>query len=120
MDDGRILSPREVYNEILEEEDEIAAWAKRRSRAFVDPTFVVQQEVRNILQLLPNPGIGDRADPFVIAEAKVRGLAVVTYEGRNFGGPTRRWWSKMPGLCQQFGVSCCLMPVPLQRLGGRF
>lgn len=61
------------------------------------------------------------ADPFVIAEAKVRGFTVVTYEGRSFSGiPHRRWDRTMPGICQRLSVSCRTLPEALTALGGAF
>jgi hypothetical protein len=59
-----------------------------------------------------NPGFRDRADPFVIAEARVRGFAVVTYEGTNTftGQRARRWTEKMPGVCQTPRVPCRIVP----------
>jgi hypothetical protein len=42
----------------------------------------------------------------VIAEAKLRDLTVVTYEGRTFSGaPTRRWDRQMPCICQRHSVA---------------
>jgi hypothetical protein len=57
----------------------------------------------------------------VIAEAGVRGFTVVTYEGRSFSGvSTKNWASKMPGICQQFGVECQTLPEALTMLGALF
>ena len=53
---------------------------------------------------LPKPGIRDKADPWVIAEARVRGLMVVTYEGRTFGGTqTVKASTKMPPYARSWG-----------------
>src|SRR6266567_8153402 len=77
--------------------------------------------VSAIYATFPNPGIRDAADPWVIAEAKVRGLTVVTYEGRSFAGvPTKRWARSMPGICQHEGVLCVTLPEALTALGGQF
>src|SRR6266567_6311910 len=79
--------------------------------------------VSAIYATFPNPGIRDAADPWVIAEAKIRGLAVVTYEGRTFSGvPTseRRWAKSMPGICRRLGVGCVTLPEALGELGGEF
>jgi hypothetical protein len=119
--DGRAISPREVFVELMRKDDEVAAWAKQRGVGFVEPTEPVQRESGVIYAAFPNPGIRDAADPWVIAEAKTRGLAVVTYEGRTFSGvPTRRWDKAMPGICQHHGVACVTLPEALGRLGGQF
>lgn len=121
MHSGRIIAPREVFVELTRKDDDVSKWAKQRAAVFVEPTPEVQQEAGRILSLLPNPGVRDGADPFVIAEAKVRGYTVVTYEGRSFSGaPTRNWHRKMPGICQHVSVSCCTLPEALTRLGGSF
>jgi hypothetical protein len=120
MSDGRIITPREVLNELTRKDDEVAAWAKQLASLFVEPGEEVQREAGQIYAMLPNPGLRDGADPFVIAEAKVRGLTVATYEGRNFGGPTKNWAKRMPGICQNLGVSCCTLPEALHGLGATF
>ncbi len=64
---------------------------------------------------------GDGADPFLIAEARHRGLTVVTYEGRSFSGiPTRRWERSMPGICTKFAVPFATLPEALGMLGVTF
>jgi hypothetical protein len=117
--DGRIVAPREVYAELKEKDDEVFAWAKKRRSKFVDPTEEVQREVGPIMAMLPKPGVRDRADPFVIAEAKVRKFTVVTYEGTNTltGKPTAAADKKMPGICKRCGVECCIVPAGLKLLG---
>jgi len=59
----------------------------------------------------------------LIAEARVRDLTVVTYEGRTFSGaPTseQRWSRSMPGICLRLGVDCVTLPEALGELGGSF
>jgi hypothetical protein len=59
--------------------------------------------------------------PSAIAKAKVRGITVVTYEGRSFSGVrTKRWARSMPGICQHEGVACATLPEALAALGGQF
>lgn len=119
VDGGQIILPREVYSELEAKDDELLAWAKARRRRFVNPSDKVQQEVGPIAAMFPRRGIRDRADPWVIAEAKVRGFVVVTYEGTNAatGEPTRGAEQKMPGICKQLGIECCIVPAGLTRLG---
>jgi hypothetical protein len=121
MADGRIVPPREVYREIVAMDDEHAAWAKSLSALFVDPTSDVQRAAGVIYQMFPGAGRRDGADPFVVAEAQVRGYTVVTYEGRSFSGvPTRRWHRTMPGICGHVGVKCATLPEALAMLGASF
>jgi hypothetical protein len=111
-----------VYRELTAKDDDIAGWAKARSGTFVDPSVEVQHAVGGIFQQFSaGSGRRDGADPFVIAEARVRGFSVVTYEGRSFtGSPTRNWERRMPGVCRHFGVPCGTLPEALTMLGGTF
>jgi hypothetical protein len=119
--DGRILSPRAVFTELSQMDDDLFTWSKGFRDAFVDPSPEVQAVAGDIQALLPNPGVRDKADPWVIAEAKIHSLTVVTYEGVTFAGaPTLKANTKMPGLCQNLGVSCVILPVALGALGGSF
>lgn len=121
LDDSRVISPREVYTELMKKEDDVCAWAKQRVALFVDPGQATQREAGAIYATFPNPGIRDAADPWVIAEAKLRGYTVVTYEGRTFSGaPTRRWDRQMPGICERNDVPCVTLPEALGKLGGSF
>jgi hypothetical protein len=121
MEDGRIVAVREVYRELVAKDDEIAEWVKDRSELFIDPTEEVQRAVGAVYALFPNPGRRDGADPFVIAQAQISNLAVVTYEGRTFSGvPTRHWERSMPGICRHVGVPCLTLPEALTALGASF
>jgi len=51
----------------------------------------------------------DKADPFVIAEAKLAGFAVATYEGRSPTGSVARAKARIdniPTICEKFEVRC--------------
>lgn len=121
LEDGRVLSPREVYNELVRKDDDVARWAKRGIQRFVYPTAEVQRLAGVIYRSFPNPGVRNDADPWVIAEAKAKRLTVVTYEGQTFAGvPTKRWARSMPGICRHHGVPCYTLPEALGRLGGSF
>jgi hypothetical protein len=121
MTDGRILPPREVFRELTAKDDDIAEWAKDLAGLFVDPSPEVQRAAGTIYAMFPGAGRRDGADPFVVAEAKVRGFTVVTYEGRSFTGvPTRRWHRAMPGICARVEVPCVTLPEALAALGASF
>ena len=105
--DGRIVLTREVYRELTVYDDDLAAWINVHQAAVVEPTEEVQRDAGRILAEFPGSGARNAADPFIVAEALVRRLAVVTYEGRTFSGvPHARWHRSMPGVCQHFGVDC--------------
>lgn len=121
MVSGLILSPREVYKELGAKDDDLKAWSRQYSNAFINPDQQVQLEAGKIQAHFPDAGVRDVADPWVIAEAKVKGLTVVTYEGRSFSGvPTLKASTKMPGICQIENVPCVTLPEALQALGGNF
>jgi hypothetical protein len=122
MADGRIVAPRAVYLELDDKDDEVFKWAKGLKQHFCEPTEAVQRLAGAIEATLPKPGVRDQADPFVIAEAELRGFTVVTYEGTNTitGARTKRWHEKMPGVCHQRNIACCIVPQALGMLGGQF
>jgi hypothetical protein len=118
IDAGTVILPREVYRELTAIDDDLAKWIKQRTGAVVEPTQQVQREAGLILQAFPNIGVRNAADPFIVAEAKIRSLTVTTYEGRTFSGvPHARWHRSMPGVCQHFHVPCCTLPEALAGLG---
>lgn len=121
MSDGRIVAPREVFRELTAKDDDLAAWTKTQAGCFVEPSEDVQRAAGVIYGMFPGAGRRDGADPFVVAEAQVRGFTVVTYEGRSFSGvPTARWHRTMPGICKHFGVPCVTLPEALTLLGASF
>lgn len=121
MSDGRIISPRMVWTELKAHDDDLFRWAKDFRDSFIDPTEAVQREAGRIEAELPPSRTRGLADPWVIAEARIRELTVVTYEGQTFAGvPTRRWPSSMPGICNKLGVDFCTLPEALARLGASF
>jgi len=106
---GRITSVREVYNEIKDGDDQLAAWAKENRDIFADPTveelaFVArifqvrhfQAMVRQQERLKGSPV----ADPFVIARAQVHQACVVTQE------TLRSNAARIPNVCEHFDVAC--------------
>jgi len=118
IDDGRIVIPREVYREIVEQDDAISELVKRHKNAVMDPSQDVQARAGVLEQEFASSALRDRADPFVMAEAEVRRFSVVTYEGITFAGtPARGAEKKLPAICSRHGVACCTLAQALQRLG---
>lgn len=105
---GRFVISDEVHDE-LQRKDEVArGWCERRKDAIVVPTDgEVVVAVRAVLRdhpLLVKAMKGrNRADPFVIAVASVRGAVVVTGEGSD--GTASR--PKIPYVCGEMGIECC-------------
>jgi hypothetical protein len=121
LHDGRAIAPREVYGELTAKDDDVATWAKARPEGFVDPSEDVQRVAGVIYMSFPQGVLRNAADPWVIAEARMRRWTVVTYEGRTFAGvPTRNWHRSMPGICQHHSVACITLPEALGELGGSF
>ena len=118
IDDGRVIVPREVYREILDQDDEISRLLKQHQSAVVDPSREVQARAGQLQSEFPKPGLRDKADPFVMAEAESRKLTVVTYEGITFtGAPARGAEKKMPAICKRLGIDCGTLSDALRRLG---
>jgi hypothetical protein len=117
--DRRIIVPREVYRELMAQDEEAADWIREYEKNVVEP----EQEVQELAGLYQREfetqgGARNAADPWVLAEAKHRDFIVVTYEGRSFRGvPTTRWHRSMPGICQHFGIPCRTLPEALGMLG---
>jgi hypothetical protein len=106
IDAGRAIAPHEVYEELDVQDDELHKWVKARREEFIAPTDrSVMLQARAVLDRHPNltkAGTGrNRADPFVIALATLRGAAVVTGE---LGGTLNR--PKIPFVCDDLGVGC--------------
>lgn len=105
---ARIISVREVLNEISDREDPLADWARAQRDIFPQPSneelaFIAeifqvrhfQSLVRNEERLKGKPV----ADPFVIAKAKVIHGCVVADELLKPNA------AKIPNVCEHFGVT---------------
>lgn len=118
IDDGRIVLVREVYREVRQQEDAISELVNRHAAAVVEPSEQAQVLAGDYQAKYFKTGLRDRADPFVMAEARLRAASVVTYEGITFSGkPARGAERKLPGLCRTEGITVCTLPQALQALG---
>lgn len=113
MDDlataGNLLVPEEVFEELKAQDDDLLNWVKTRSGVIVVPTSrAVMLEARAILadhEGLTKAGTGrGRADPFVIALARLSDCPVVTQEQ---GGTATK--PRIPFVCTGRGISCMSM-----------
>ena len=69
INSDRLVSPKEVLDEIRQIDDNLADWAKKQDKLFKDPTMKQIELVREILKKCPSL-IKDRpydADPWVIS-----------------------------------------------------
>jgi hypothetical protein len=107
---GKLVSVREVFNEIGSSGDSLAIWAKeQKNKLFLESTseelkFVgeifrvrhFQAMIRKQERLKGKPV----ADPFVIARAKISGACVVTQEKKTENA------AKISNVCNHFGIPC--------------
>ena len=124
VSEGKLISVREVYNEINSQEDALTNWAKEeKDKLFSKPTieefrFVseifkvkhFQAMIRNKERLQGKPV----ADPFVIARAKVLNCQVVTTE------VFRDNSAKIPNVCKHFSVQCINLEGFMEQEGWTF
>lgn len=109
MDDaltsGMVVVPEAVMDELDKKSKDAHAWLKQRSAAIIGYEAKVQAEAKALLAAHPKLVMAKKvafaADPFVIATAKVHGLAVVSEEGR--GSPNK---PHIPDVCQLNSVEC--------------
>ena len=118
--DSRLLVPAEVLAELERQDDELLAWVKERADSIVIPTTrALMLEVRAILEEFPHltkTGTGrGKADPFVIALAKLRNMPVVTLEQ---GGSAQK--PRIPYVCRQRNIHCMATLDVIRAEGWRF
>ncbi|HME23821.1 MAG TPA: DUF4411 family protein [Acetobacteraceae bacterium] len=121
---GNIVSTREALREIEDgAPDDLLEWAKRNSKLFATPTaaegaFVARiYGVRHFQQNIEQQKLlkgGKNADPFVIAKAAVEGRAVVTMEQLKPNA------TKIPNICQHFGIKCLTLEEFMDEQGWEF
>ncbi len=101
---GRIVAPDEVLRELHQKDDEVHAWAAAQSGMFVPLDEDIQRTVADTMSRCPSlvkpSERRGKADPFVIALARVRNLTVVTAER------SQSSLRKIPGACAHLGVPC--------------
>ncbi len=105
---GKLISVREVFNEIGSSEDSLANWAKeQKNTLFLESTVEELQFVGEIFQVRHFQAMIRKqerlkgkavADPFVIARAKISGAHVVTQEKNTENA------AKIPNVCDHFGI----------------
>ena len=110
IDKGKLVVPREVFEELKAPKDALLEWMKARDHVVVELDLDQQEALRTLQGHLPGfidpESTKNVADPFVIALAAARSATVVTEEKpRRNSGPF-----KIPDGCQAMGVRCiCLL-----------
>jgi hypothetical protein len=117
---GDLRASPMVLLELQRQDDDLYAWAAAKPEMFIDLDEAQQQEVREIMANhdgLVRPA-EDRvnADPFVIALARCRGLAVASEERRS-GNPDT---PKIPNVCAARGIRCVNLLGLMGDLGWTF
>lgn len=124
VEDGRLVSTREVFREIEDGPIEtLLEWAKQNRQLFATPTaeegafvariYAVPRFQQNIEQKKLLRG-GKVADPFVITRAARENRAVVTVEVIKPNAV------KIPNICAHFGVRCLSLPEFMESEGWTF
>lgn len=103
---GRLECPPQVYDELIDAQDELADWARQRraSRLFVQPGIEAQNIFgvigQHVVARYPNNQARrrflGRADPWVIAHAAAVGATVVSMEQRVPAGSQQ---VRVPNVC---------------------
>lgn len=104
IDQGRVLISEEVYLEASKKDAVVKSWCdERKDSILVETDATIAAEVAEILKDHPKlVGVmkdRSRADPFVIAVARLRSAAVVT--GESHGSANK---PKIPFVCEDRGV----------------
>ena len=123
-DVGTVASSSVVYGElVLDSEDELADWAKRRRGPplFMDPDEDVQRAYRTIADHVLESYEGNqadiflrKADPWLIAHAIASEGKVATQETRV---DPRSKKIKIPNICDAFGIETVNMYQMMRELG---
>jgi len=107
VEDGEIIAPDEVLNELEKKEDSLAKWAVDKKEMFCVLDEDLQKLARRVLKRFPRlvdaSASVPEADPFVIALARKTKGTVVTGEK-----PTGKLDSNphIPDVCVHYGIKC--------------
>ncbi|MGB8315471.1 MAG: DUF4411 family protein [Aestuariivirga sp.] len=119
MDEGRLRSSIEVYNELEKKDDELFKWCKeRKERMFVEIDDECQQHVTHIMTTYPRlvDTVKGRsgADPFVIALAATNNPKMIVVTEENPGK------MKIPDVCNAENMEWCGLADLIEREDWKF
>jgi hypothetical protein len=109
MSEKRIVSVREVFNEVKDYNDRLSDWAKKNQLFFPEP---IEEEMDFVKQIFQVTGFQTMvkeqsrlqgkpvADPFVIASANCKKGCVITEE------VSKPKSAKIPNVCDHFKIQC--------------
>jgi hypothetical protein len=84
LNNSTIISHQEVYNELLNKLDDLSKWTKERKQCFYQHDFIEESKIiTKIGEKYENFIIKPKefyADPWIIAQAKVKSLKIITEE----------------------------------------
>jgi Domain of unknown function (DUF4411) len=118
-ENGTIVAPIDVLNELEKQKDDLYVWAKRTPQMFIEPDRDVMEVFTAIVNDHPNfmkvDSTKSGADPFVIALAESKEFTVVTYEtfAKQNAAP------KIPNVCSARNVRCAQLVDVLREEGFR-
>ena len=122
---GDLISPEDVRSE-LRNPAELAKWAKKHDQMFIELDDAVQESLREVLadaqrtleqqglQFLPKDL---KADPIVVALAKIDKRVVVSHETPLRGDRGR---PKIPDLCKRHGLQHIGLAELIEAKGWKF
>lgn len=119
---GRFFISEEVWEEAKKKTDVVKSWCERdRTGKLIVPTDgAITREVQAILKGTPRMVMNlkgrNRADPFVVALAKLRDATAVTGEGDD-GNENH---PKIPYVCDKLAVPCMRFTALIRSEGWRF
>jgi hypothetical protein len=97
---GDLRASREVLDELLRQDDDLAQWAKDQEDLFLEDSEAVQDAVTVLMDKYYKPDKPDKgingADPFVISLAMTTGPAVTVISGEKPGSEEN---PKIPYVC---------------------
>ena len=116
---GLLISPKEVYRELQQRDDELFNWAKDHKMMFIaldeEQTNQVKIIMSKFRKLTNDEKTTPDADPFVVSLAMSRAWIVITSERSNPGGKPR-----IPDVCTHYSVKCIKLLQFLRERGWKY
>lgn len=105
IEEGRFISPEEVWKELEERGDDLTRWAKERAHMFIRPDYHQTSFMTRVAvdypELIRSSVLEHRADPWVVALAHTRPNHIVVSAEK---GEAARI-PKIPQMCRRYTVT---------------